>query len=210
MHESGELNRLERRLESGDESTLAEVFEHFYPRLKRMVQLRMDHRLMARIDPSDVIQDAWLHAAPRIQQYLDERPMPIFVWIRFLVSERLLALHRHHLGTAKRDAAREISLFRKTIPEASSALLAAQLVGNLSTPSQLVAKAERISSIQSALDELAPADREIIALRTFERLSRTETADVLGIQPGAASKRYIRAMERLKQILECDGTGEQL
>jgi RNA polymerase sigma-70 factor (ECF subfamily) len=109
--------------------------------------------------------------------------------------------HRKHLGAAARDAGREISLYRGALPETSSAALAAHLLGRLSTPSQAAIRAERKIRLQEALDSLDPVDREVLALRHFEELSNTEAAAVLGLDKSAASKRYARALIRLKEIL---------
>ena len=108
-----------------------------------------------------------------------------------------------------RDAGREISLHRAAFPEASSAMLAAQLVGSFTSPSQVAMRAERRVRLQEALNGMQPIDREIIALRHLEQLSRAETAEVLGIEKAAASKRYVRAMEKLRTILQDTSGGEK-
>jgi RNA polymerase sigma-70 factor (ECF subfamily) len=118
-----------------------------------------------------------------------------------VVGERLLKLHRHHLGTQMRDAGREISLFQGALPAASSAALAAQLLGKHTSPTQAVVRAERILRLQEALNNLDPLDREILSLRHFEELTAAEAARVLGIEEGAAAKRYFRALKRLKEVL---------
>jgi RNA polymerase sigma-70 factor (ECF subfamily) len=127
--------------------------------------------------------------------------MPFFLWLRFLAGQRLLDEHRKHLGAAARDVGREISLFQGALPETSSAALAAHLLGRLTAPSQAAIRAERKIRLQEALNNLDPIDREILALRHFEELSNTEAATVLGLDKSAASKRYARALIRLKDIL---------
>jgi RNA polymerase sigma-70 factor (ECF subfamily) len=166
-----------------------------------MVKLRLDRRLRGRVDASDVLQEAFMEAAERIEQYLREPTMPPFLWLRFITGQRLLRIHRQHLGVQGRDAAREVSLYRGALPSASSAALAAQLVGKRSTPSKAAARAETKVRLQEALNRLEELDREVLALRHFEQLSNAEIALVLGIQESAASKRYIRALERLKDQL---------
>jgi RNA polymerase sigma-70 factor (ECF subfamily) len=166
-----------------------------------MVEMRLDQRLQARIDASDVIQDAYLEVATRLEEYLRNPALPLFLWLRLVVGERLATLHRHHLGTQMRDAGREVSLYREALPAASSAALAAQLLGKQTSPTQAALRAERMLRIQEALNTLDPLDREVLALRHFEQLTRVETAQVLGIEEGAAAKRYIRALKRLKAIL---------
>ena len=118
-----------------------------------------------------------------------------------MVGEWLLKLHRHHLGTQMRDAGREVSLYREALPAASSAALAAQLLGKHTSPTQAVLRAERMLRLQEAINTLDPIDREVLSLRHFEELTRQETAQVLGIEEGAAAKRYIRALKRLKAVL---------
>ena len=166
-----------------------------------MVQMRLDWRLQGRVDASDVIQDACLEAARRLPDYLREPRMPLFLWLRFLVGERLLIVHRRHLGAKARDARREVSLYQDALPEASSAALAAQLLGQHTSPSEAAVRAERLLRLQEAINRLDMLDREVLSLRHFEQLSRRETAQVLGIEEAAAAKRYIRALQRLKDIL---------
>jgi RNA polymerase sigma-70 factor (ECF subfamily) len=178
-----------------------ELFARHRERLRRMVQMRLDWRLTGRIDASDVIQDAYLEATRRLEDYLREPAMPLFLWLRFLVGERLMILHRHHLGAKMRDARREVSLYRDALPEASSAALAAQLLGQHTSPSEAAVRAERMLRLQEAVNCLDPLDREVLSLRHFEQLSRAETAQVLGIEEAAAAKRYIRALKRLRDFL---------
>jgi RNA polymerase sigma-70 factor (ECF subfamily) len=200
-HNSSDTIRLIKSARGGDAAALNELFSRHRERLRRMVQMRLDWRLHGRIDASDVIQDAYLEAARRLDGYLQEPGMPLFLWLRFLVGERLMILHRHHLGAKMRDARREVSLYRDALPEASSAALAAQLLGRLTTPSEAAVRAERMLRLQEAVNRLDPLDREVLSLRHFEQLSRAETAQVLGIQEAAAAKRYIRALKRLKDTL---------
>jgi RNA polymerase sigma-70 factor (ECF subfamily) len=193
--------RLIEKARAGETAALNELFARHRERLHRMVQMRLDWRLQGRIDASDVIQDAYLEAARRLDDYLDAPAMPLFLWLRFLVGERLTILHRHHLGVHMRDARKEISLYRDALPEASSAALAAQLLGQHTSPSVAAVRAERLLRLQEAVNRLDALDREVLSLRHFEQLSRAETARVLGIEEAAAAKRYIRALKRLKDTL---------
>src|SRR6185312_8491755 len=115
--------------------------------------------------------------------------------------EELVNVHRRHLGTKKRDARREAAPVRGGIPAASSAALASALVGDLTSPTQVAVRAEQIARLRGALDALEPLDREVLALRHFEQLSRGETAEVLEISEDAAAKRYVRALGRLREVL---------
>jgi RNA polymerase sigma-70 factor, ECF subfamily len=202
MTEDGsETNRLPQQASQADPERLGAVLEAYRPRLRRMVALRLDPRLHGRIDPSDVIQETYLEAATRLAEYLDNPTMPFFLWLRFLAGQKLVTLHRHHLGTRMRDAGREVSLYRGRLPEMTSAALAAQLLGHDTRPSEAAARAELKVRLQEALNSMDPLDREVLALRHFEQLSWAETAQTMGISEGAASKRYVRALKRLKAIL---------
>jgi RNA polymerase sigma-70 factor (ECF subfamily) len=193
--------RLIERARAGDRDALNAIFTRHRDRLRRMVALRLDWRLQARIDASDVIQDAYVEVATRLEEYLRNPALPLFLWLRLVVGERLSKLHRQHLGAQMRDAGREVSLFREALPAASSAALAAQLLGKHTSPSQAAVRAERVLRLQEALNTLDPIDREVLSLRHFEELSRSEAAQVLGIEEAAAAKRYIRALKRLREIL---------
>jgi RNA polymerase sigma-70 factor (ECF subfamily) len=189
------------RLRAGDQQALDDLFARHRGRLRRMVEMRLDWRLQARIDASDVLQEAFLEVATRLEEYLDNPALPLFLWLRLIVGERLTRLHRHHLGVKMRDAGREVSLYREALPAASSAALAAQLLGKHTSPTQAAVRAERMLRLQEALNSLDPIDREVLSLRHFEELTRAETARVLGIEEAAAAKRYVRALKRLKDIL---------
>jgi RNA polymerase sigma-70 factor (ECF subfamily) len=189
------------RARAGDPSALTEIYSRHRDRLRRMVEMRLDRQLQARLDASDVIQDAYLEVATRLEEYLRNPKVPLFLWLRLVVGERLTTLHRQHLGVQMRAAGKEISLYRGAMPTASSAALAAQLLGKQTSPSQAAVRAERMLRLQEALNTLGPLDREILSLRHFEQLTRAETAQVLGIEEEAAAKRYVRALKRLKEIL---------
>ena len=181
--------------------TLGDLFRRHQGRLKLMVGLRLDHRLRGRVDASDVLQDAYLEAVDRLPDYLQDRPMPFFLWLRFLTAQRLQIVHRRHLRTQSRAAAREISLSHQPLPAVSSEALAARLIGRDPTPGEAAVRAEARAQLRAALDALGPIDREILALRHFEQLTNAETAEVLGLRESTASQRYARALIRLKDVL---------
>jgi RNA polymerase sigma-70 factor (ECF subfamily) len=148
-----------------------------------------------------VIQEAHIEALSRLPKYLHESNLPFFLWLRLLVGQRLTMLHRHHLGARARDVGREIGLYHGALPEATSAALAARLLGHLTQPSEAAVRAEGKIRIQTALNAMDPLDREILALRHFELLTNGEAAHALGLSKSTASKRYVRALQRLKEIL---------
>ena len=198
---SGETDQLLQRVAQGDRQGLGALLERHRKRLRRMVALRLDQRLRGRIDASDVLQETFLEVATRLPEYLRQPSMPFFLWLRFLTGQKLVELHRHHLGAQMRDAGREVSLHHGSLPEVSSAALAAQLLGHDTRPSEAAIRAERKIRLQEALNSMDPLDREVLALRHFEHLNNAETAHALGLQESAASKRYIRALKKLKEIL---------
>ncbi len=189
------------RARAGDREALNMLLALHRERLRRMVEIRLDSRLQGRLDASDVIQEAFVDVTERLQDYIHDPKLPFFLWLRLVVGERLVRLHRHHLGAQMRDAGREVSLYPGALPAASSAALAAQLLGRHTSPTQAVVRAERILRVQEALNALDPVDREILALRHFEELTAAEAARVLAIEESAAAKRYFRALKRLKGIL---------
>jgi RNA polymerase sigma-70 factor (ECF subfamily) len=198
---SEETVQILERARRGDATAMNEIFAQHRSRLRRMVELRLDRRLQARVDASDVIQEAYVDAVRRLDDYLKEDKYPLFLWLRLLVGERLLKLHRHHLGTQLRDAGLELSIYRGALPAASSAALAAQLIGKHTSPTQAAVRAERMIRVQDALNALEPIDREVLSLRHFEEMTLAETALSLGVEEAAAAKRYIRALKRLKAVL---------
>jgi RNA polymerase sigma-70 factor (ECF subfamily) len=209
-NDSADSADLIERARAGDREALNALFDRHRDRLRRMVQVRLDPRLQARLDASDVVQDAYVEVVERLDEYLRDPKLPLFLWLRLVVGERLLKLHRHHLGTQMRDAGREVSLYRGALPAASSAALAAQLLGRYTSPTQAAVRAERTLRVQEALNALTPVDREILSLRHFEELTAAETAKVLGIEESVAAKRYFRALKYLKDTLAAMPGGHQL
>jgi RNA polymerase sigma-70 factor, ECF subfamily len=198
---SSETVRLLERLRGGDRQALVDLYQQHRERLRRMVEVRMDSRLQGRVDASDVLQDGFLDVATRLESYLRSPKLPPFLWLRLIVSERLAIYHRRHLGTKMRDVAQEVSLYRDPMPQASSAALASMLLGRLTSPTRAAIRAEQVLRVQEAINSLDPLDREVVSLRHFEQLSRSETAQVLGITEEAGAKRYIRALKKLETIL---------
>jgi RNA polymerase sigma-70 factor (ECF subfamily) len=181
------------RAGAGDRQALADLFALHRDRLWRMIHLRLD--------PDDVLQETWLVCGQRFDDYRVSRPLPFFLWLRGLAGQKLIDLHRQHLGARMRDAGREVSLYRGALPQASSVSLANQLLGRLTSASQAAVRAELQIKVQEALNSMDSMDREVLTLRNFEMLSNEETAQVLGITPAASSSRHIRALRRLKEIL---------
>jgi RNA polymerase sigma-70 factor (ECF subfamily) len=202
MPDSEDLADLLERAAAGDTAAVAELLSRYRKRLKRMVRLRLSRHLQGRLDDSDILQEALLEAAKRLPEYLRDKPLPFFLWLRHLTGEKLIEAHRRHLGAKMRDAAQEVSLHRGAMPAASSVSLAAQLLGRLTSPSQAAIKAETRLRVQEVLNSMDPLDREVLALRHFEQLNNAEVALTLGINESTASSRYLRALKRLKDEVQ--------
>ncbi len=167
------------RLKLDREHGLAAAMEHYRPRLKQMVLLRIDQRLSGRVDPSDVVQETYLDAARQLQSFLDDPQVSVYVWLRRLAWERLLNLRRHHLGAQKRDLRRQVKL-----PEASSIAFGRALVAPGEGPGSKIARDELRASVERAIARLPAKDQEVILLRHFEDLSNQEVAEAEQVSLG--------------------------
>ena len=185
----------------GDPHALGELLLQYRDRLTKIISFRIDKRLKGRVDPSDIVQDAFIEVTQRFSEYYNEQKMPFFLWLRFITVQKLIQVHRHHLGVKARDANREVSIFNGPLPQATSAVLAAQLMGKQTSPSMAAMRVEAKMQLEHALNEMDEIDREVLAMRHFEQLNNAETAKVLNISESAASNRYIRAIKRLQQVM---------
>ena len=193
------------RLREGEAEALAELFSLHRERIWRMIRFRMDRRLAARIDPDDVLQESFLAARTRIDNFLAEPHGSFFVWLRLIALQTLFDQHRHHIGAEMRNAGRDVQLGDRPDSANTSLCLAAQLAGTITSPSEAVAGLEMMQRLEQAIRTMAALDQEIIAMRHFEDLTNLESAEALGISPTAASNRYVRAIARLKEILTSFG-----
>ena len=199
---SVEYAQLIERAKSGDEDALADLFGRFKPRLRRVISVRMDQKLRGRLDPSDVLQEAFLDLAKRLPAFSSrDDQMSMFVWMRLVASEKLIQLHRQHVTAKKRSAGREVSI-DAAAPDHSSICLAGHLLGHFSSAGNKLIREEMQRVLMSTLESMDEVDREIILMRGFEELSNVEAAEALSISQNAASNRYVRAMTRLKKELE--------
>lgn len=189
------------RLRTQGEAAVAQVFDHYRARLARMVMLRLDARLLGKVDVDDVLQDAFLEANRRIGDFLDQPSVPFFVWLRQLTIQILIDLHRRYLGAQMRDVNREVRFDCWGTGNTGSALLLAQLSDSLTSPSQFAVRNEIMEQLRAALENLGAIDREVLVLRHLEELGNNEVAEILGIDKYAASKRYLRALGRLRNVM---------
>jgi RNA polymerase sigma-70 factor (ECF subfamily) len=188
------------RVRAGERTAFEELFARHRPLLRQLVEIRMDTRLRARVDPSDVVQETQLEAFRRLPDYLQRLPMPFRLWLRKAAQERLLMAERQHLGAARRSVKRELAL-----PDNSSATLAQQFAASVASPSQQIAQGELARRVREAVGKLPDLDREILLMRTFEGLSYAEVSCILEIDAATARKRHGRALLRLHRLITESG-----
>jgi RNA polymerase sigma-70 factor (ECF subfamily) len=201
--DSEETRKLLDEVRAGNSQALGRLLTRHQPYLQRFIELHLDPRLRARFDPADVVQEAQMQAVRRLPRYLEQQPMPFRLWLRQLAHDRLLNLRRDHIGAARRSVVQEVAL-----PEDSAAEFAAQLLTSGSSPSQRLSRQELAQRVRQAMTRLSASDREVLLLRHFEGLSNAEVVALLGLAPGAVSKRYGRAVLRLHHLLLASGLRE--
>lgn len=179
---------------------LNEVLIKYRESLRRMIAVRMNDRLLGRLDASDIVQETFIEATRALDAYLAKPGLPVHLWLRHLAGQKLIQAHRVHLGAQKRAADREQRLVGG-VPAANSASMAFELMGKNSTPSRIAVKNESKDRLMQALEGMGDVDREVLTLRHFEQLTSQETAEVLGMTNEAVKKRYVRALEKLQHIL---------
>jgi RNA polymerase sigma-70 factor (ECF subfamily) len=200
----GDERALVRRAAGGDKESIQRLFGQHRSRLKRMIAVRMDPRLSARVDPSDVVQEVLAEAARRLPAYARKAPLPFYPWLRQIAWDHLVDLHERHIRAQKRSIAREEDP-RIELSDQSTAHLVEQLMDSGTSPSGRVLREELCARVRSALEQLDPRDREILVMRHLEQLQVSEIAALLDISEGAVKMRRLRAAERLRELLE----GEQ-
>ena len=202
-----DTEQLLQRYAQGDPTAEGQLLQRHRARLRQMIALRLDRRLRARVDPSDVLQEALTDAAHKLADYVRHRPLPFYPWLRQLAWERILQLHRRHVRAAKRSVLREQAAL--PLPEESAGQLAERLFARSSSPSARLHRAERRQRVEAALARLSARDREVLVLRYLEHLSTREIAVVLGLAEAGVKTRQLRALQRLRDLLE-DEFGEDL
>ena len=202
MTEPNSIDDEIKALQQGGSQALADLYSKYRPQLERMVDFRMDRRLYGRVDAADILQDSYIEIARRVDSFLEDPTVSFFVWARQITWQTLMMSHRTHLGVQKRDARQEVRLHGGGLCPGTSVSLASRLVGDVTSPSQGVMRDEQTEQLRKALDSMDAIDREVLALRHFEQLSNKEVAEVLSLGKTAASNRYVRALERLKIIMD--------
>ena len=192
------------RVQRGDSRATDQLFGKYRERLRCLVSIRLDQRVAARVDASDVIQDTFAKAAKRIEEYAEDRPIAFYPWLRKLAIDRIVELHREHIRAQRRSVTRE-RIDERGSPELSECgrkALLQQLVSMGDSPSQQTIRREETERAQSAVDRLPVMDREVLVLRYLEQLNSKEAAAVLGISENTYAQRHLRAIRRVRTELE--------
>jgi RNA polymerase sigma-70 factor (ECF subfamily) len=198
--DSARTRALLDQVRAGDGDALGQLLERYRPDLQAFIDFRLDPRLRARLDPSDIVQEAQFDVVRRMDDYLERRPMPFHLWVRKTAYQRLLNARRDHRRRAKRAVGRELAL-----PDRSSLLVARPLVLGGPSPSQQAEAREFAERVGRAVAGLSEADREVLLMRHAEELPYDDIACLLEIEPAAARKRYGRALIRLQKALADHG-----
>lgn len=198
-----DTERLLREAREGDALATARLLERYRARLKTMIACRLDPQLARRVDPSDVVQDSLIVAHDRLPQYLADPRIAFYPWLRRIAWNRLIDLQRRHLKSQRRSVHRETSL-QASVPDQSAAILADRLVSSETAPLRRLARDELVRRVQTALELLSERHREVLVLRFLEQLPVREAAQVLEITEGAFKARQLRALSRLRVLLDGD------
>jgi RNA polymerase sigma-70 factor (ECF subfamily) len=182
--------------------TLAHHFSIQRARLRKIVNARLDPRVCRRVDPDDVLQEAYLDASDRWKRYVSQPAIPLPAWLRLVVCQTLSNVHRRHLGVKMRDAGKDVSLHATASGSSTPYWLDDRLRSQVTLPAEGLVRAELVDQVQRALDQLNAVDREVLELRCFQNLSNNQVAKILELSPKASSNRYTRAMARLKENLQ--------
>lgn len=193
------MNSEHELLSSQGTAVLPQLFDSHRANLERMLQFRLDERLRGRIDPEDVLQEAYLEAARRVSEYVARPSVSFYVWLRQITYQCLIDLQRMHFGK-KRDPRQEVAGRTYGNDANTSLCILSAFFDEVTTPSEALMRQEEREELRELLDGMDEIDREVLALRHFEQLTNAQIAEALGISVTAASNRYVRAMMRLSEI----------
>ncbi len=200
-----ELEKTEKLLDQareGDGTAVNELIERHRGALRHLVRMRLDRKIQRRVDVSDVVQEVLIEANRRLKTYLENPVMPFHLWVRHIARDRIIDAHRRHRGSAKRSIDREQPMVIPGGFDQSSIILANQLVDQGKTPAAKTLEKELAGRVEDAITQLDDVDAEVIVMRHYEQLSNQEIAQALGLTEPAASMRYLRAVRRLRDLMQ--------
>lgn len=205
MSETDDTQQLVRLIEQGDDEAVIRLMSRHRQRLKQMVRARMDPRILGRVDPSDVIQEALTTAFERLPQYCETQPIPFYPWLRRIAWQKLIHHHERHLEAEKRSVRREQRQW--ALSDQSVMQLAAIAERNHTSPSAAATHREAFQQVREALDQLPIQDREILLERYLEQMSIQEIASSMELPEATVRMRHLRALQKLKKVLQSESGG---
>lgn len=206
--EAEKTTELLQNIKDGDPDAINRLLERHREALRRMVDMRLDARIRQRVDASDVVQEAMMEANRRMPTYIENPAMPFHLWIRQIATDRLIDQHRRHVVSQKRSVDVERAPVVAANLDHSTIQFAPQLQDRELTPAAAAIRAEMQRRFESAIEEMDEHDQEILVMRHFEKLSNQEVAQALGLSEPASSMRYLRAVRRLKKLLNVNEEDE--
>jgi RNA polymerase sigma-70 factor (ECF subfamily) len=202
-HSDSQTDTLLHRAAEGEDTARDELLDRYRERLRRMVAMRLDKRISARIDPSDIVQEVMRDAFRRLPEYFADPQISFYPWLRQIAWDRLVDMYRRHVAAERRSVLREHP-GGPSLNDESVAELAQSIVTSSINPVRRAMLAEMEQRTKEALMQLKPHDREILVLRHLEQLGVEEIAGVLGISQTAVTSRHLRALQRLRRLLGDD------
>lgn len=199
---SQKTDQLMADVKAGDKSAVNQLMDRHRNSLDRLVRMRLDKKIQNRIGVSDVVQDVLVEANRRLSRYLQSPVMPFHLWIRQIAKDRIIDAHRRHRVSAKRSVDREQRMVVPRGYDQSSLHLASLLGDSKLTPAEAAVQKEMARKVEASIALLDEKDSEIIIMRHYEHLTNQEISRLLDLSEPAASMRYLRAIRRLKEVIQ--------
>ena len=195
-----DTDRILERARLGDRSAQQKLLEQHRSRLRRMVVALLDPRLSSRVDPSDVLQNALTHAALKLPNYFQQETIGVYPWLRRIVKNELIDVHRRHVGAQRRSVNREHKLYDRLNDE-SAVDLADRLLSRELPPSKIVNQREQMKAIKDGMDQMNEQQRELLLMRFVEEMTIQEIADAFEWPKATARLRVLRAIQQLTKLV---------
>ncbi len=194
----------------GEDSAVNQLLDRYRNSLNQLVRMRLDKKIQTRIDVSDIVQNVMVEANRRLQKYLQAPMMPFHLWLRQIAQDRIIDAHRRHRVSARRSVDREQNMAVPGGFQESSVQLASLLRDSTITPAAAALRKELAKQVEESIALLSDQDAEVILMRHYEHLSNQEISQVLGISEPASSMRYLRAIRRLREVIQGETESDQV
>jgi RNA polymerase sigma-70 factor (ECF subfamily) len=185
---------------AGDAATLGRLLELYRRYLALLARVQIGQRFQGKVDASDLVQETFLEAHRNFARFQGASEAQLVCWLRQILAAKLADLLRRYLGTQGRDVRLEREI--EDALDHSSAVLDGGLIAPQSSPSQQAARREQAVLLADALGQLPDDYREVVVLRNLEGLTFPEVARRMGRSLDSVEKLWMRALARLRQLLE--------